>query len=319
MSRPPVPLRALPPSGRVISIGECMVEMARGSDGRFGLAYGGDTFNTSAYLARAKVAVAYATALGDDPYSAGIRAAAAAETVDTDLMTSLPDRMPGLYLIETTAAGERSFWYWRDRAAARDLFECDGAAKVVAAMAQARLIYFSGVTLSLYSARGLETMADALRSARANGAVVAMDSNYRPRGWAGDLARARATFARFWALSDIALPTFDDEQALWSDATPGATADRLAALGVAEIVVKQGSNGALVRAGGHDTPVPCPEAVTPVDTTAAGDSFNAGYLARRLSGDEPAVAALFAHRLAGVVIRHRGAIVPKAATDAVTG
>lgn len=304
-------------TGRVVSIGECMVELSRGTDGRFGLAYGGDTFNTAAYMARAGVEVAYATALGDDPYSTGIAAAAKAENVATDLVTTLGGRMPGLYMIETTADGERSFWYWRDRAAARELFECAGAAKVAEAIANARLVYFSGITLSLYSQKGLDAMAEALAVARSSGATIAMDSNYRPRGWGGDLDRARRTFARFWGLAHVALPTFDDEQALWADATPETTADRLSVLGVSEIVVKQGAEGALVRHAGRDTLVACPQTMKPVDTTAAGDSFNAGYLARRLAGDAPADAALVAHRLAGVVIQHRGAIVPKAATDPV--
>ena len=88
--------------GRVVSVGECMVELARGPDGRFGLAYGGDTFNAAVYLARAGMPVAYATAVGDDPYSAGILALAAEEGIDRDLMQVLPGRMPGLYLIETS-------------------------------------------------------------------------------------------------------------------------------------------------------------------------------------------------------------------------
>ncbi|MEQ1614101.1 MAG: sugar kinase [Hyphomicrobiaceae bacterium] len=308
---------AIRPSGAVISIGECMVELSRGTDGRFALAFGGDTFNTAAYMVRAGVAVAYATAIGDDPYSRGIVAAARAEQVSTDLFTILPGRMPGLYLIETTPEGERSFWYWRDRAAARELFECANASTVADAVASARLVYFSGITLSLYAPKGLDAFAQALARARACGATIAMDSNYRPRGWGGDIERAQSTFARFWALSHIALPTFDDEQALWNDATPNSTADRLSALGVSEIIVKQGAEGALIRSAGHDTLVACPETVKPVDTTAAGDSFNAGYLARRLAGDAPADAAVLAHRLAGVVIQHRGAIVPKAATDVV--
>jgi 2-dehydro-3-deoxygluconokinase len=56
-----------------------------------------------------------------------------------------------------------------------------------------------------------------------------------------------------------------------------------------------------------------PEVVVPVDTLAAGDSFNAAYMAGRLSGDGPHVAAAAAHRLAGQVIRHPGAIMPRAA------
>jgi 2-dehydro-3-deoxygluconokinase len=304
-------------SGRTISIGECMVELARGTDGRFGLAYGGDTFNTAAYLARAGVDVAYATAVGDDPYSAGIVAAARAEHMATDLISVLPGRMPGLYLIETNLQGERSFWYWRDRAAARDLFEGTQAGSALAAIAAARLVYFSGVTLSLYGSRGLDALAEALAAAKSRGGTVAMDSNYRPRGWGGELARARSTFARFWALADIALPTFDDEQMLWGDAAPADTADRLAKLGTREIVVKCGADGALIRAMGRDERVPCPDAIQAVDTTAAGDSFNAGYLARRLAGAPPRDAAVLAHRLAGVVIQHRGAIVPQSATEPV--
>jgi 2-dehydro-3-deoxygluconokinase len=301
----------------VVSIGECMVELSRGDDARYGLAVGGDTFNTAVYLARAGVRVAYATRVGDDPYSQRIIDTATVEGVATHLVGRAAGRMPGLYLIETNAAGERSFWYWRDRAPARELFESDTAENVAVAMRQARLVYFSGVTLSLYSDRGLDAMAEAITAARDAGVTIAMDSNYRPRGWGGDLERARAVFRRFWSLATIALPTFDDEQALWNDAGPEATIDRLSALGIAEIVVKNGPAGAHVRTDGATTVVPCPAISEPVDTTAAGDSFNAAYLARRLAADAPAAAALAGHHLAGVVIGHRGALVPRIATDKV--
>jgi 2-dehydro-3-deoxygluconokinase len=305
--------------GRVVALGECMVELARGSDGRFGLAYGGDTFNTSVYLARAGVPVAYATALGDDPYSAGILALARSEGIATDLVRICPGRMPGLYLIETSPAGERTFHYWRDRSPAREVLddETPETSALVEAIAGARLVYLSGITLSLYAPRALDRLALALARTRAAGGRVAMDGNYRPRGWGGDITRARDVLGRFWRLADIALPTFDDEQALWSDTAPEATVERLAAFGVGEIVVKLGAEGALVTGGdGPAVRVGVPLRVTPVDTTAAGDSFNAAYLARRLAGAPPAEAALAGHRLAGVVIAHRGAIAPRDATVA---
>jgi 2-dehydro-3-deoxygluconokinase len=311
-------LPAMQRLSRIVSIGECMVELVRGADGRFGLAFGGDTFNTAVYIARTGLPVAYATVLGDDPYSQGIRTLARLEGVGADLMATAPGRMPGLYLIETSG-GERTFHYWRERAPARELFELPAGEAAAAAMRQAAAVYFSGVTLSLYSPTGLERFETALGAARAAGARIVMDSNYRTRGWAGDTDRARATFERFWKLSDVALPTFEDEQALWGDAHPDETLARLAALGVPEVLVKNGADGALVLAKGEAVEVPCPAQLTPVDTTAAGDSFNAGYLAARLRNAPPRDAAKLGHKLAAAVIQHRGAIVPKAATEGVLG
>lgn len=305
---------------RVVCIGECMVELARGPDGRFGLAYGGDTFNMAVYLSRCGVSVAYATVLGDDPYSGAIQALAASEGIGCDLIRFVANRSAGLYLIETAADGERSFHYWRDRAPARELFDDDASAgPVAAAMCHAPLVVFSGITLSLYQPAALDRFANALAAARAAGARIVMDGNFRPRGWAGDLARARATFERFWRLADVAMPTLDDEAMLTGDTTPAAVIERLGKLGPREIVVKQGAEGATVCQSGLTCHVPIPAKVAAVDTSAAGDSFNAAYLAGRLAGACVRDAVLAGHRLAGVVVQHRGTIAPATATVAATG
>ncbi len=297
---------------RVVCVGEVMVELARGADGRYGLSFGGDTFNTAVYLARAGVDAAYATAMGDDPYSDALLALATAETVASDLIVRVPGRMPGLYLIETDDKGERRFFYWRDTSPARELFELPDWSRIAQALLSARLVYFSGVTLSLYSNIGLGRFLAALEVARQNKVLVAFDGNFRPRGWKGDLTRTRTVFGEALKRVDIALPTFDDEALLWGDANPEATVARLQAFGIGEIVVKNGPNSALCASGADREHVPVPNVVVPVDTTAAGDSFNAAYLAGRLTGAAPVVAAGAAHALAGEVIRHRGAIMPRA-------
>jgi len=297
---------------RVICVGEVMVELSRGNDGRYGMGFGGDTFNTAVYLARAGIPAAYATAMGDDPYSDGLMALATAEGVNGDLIRRMRGRMPGLYLIETDAKGERQFYYWRETSPARDLFELPDWAAVAEALLSARLVYFSGVTLSLYSNTGIGRFLAALELARRQGVKVAFDGNFRPRGWKGDVARARTVFAEALKRVDIALPTFDDEATLWGDTNPEATVERLQAFGIGEIVVKNGSSTALVADKDGREHVPVPEVVEPIDTTAAGDSFNAAYLAARLNGENPLAAAGAAHGLAGQVIRHRGAIMPRA-------
>jgi len=297
---------------QAVSIGEVMVELARGPDGRFALGYGGDTFNTAVYLARLGVDTAYATALGEDRYSDEIIARAADEGVATDLVLRAPGRAPGLYLIETDKKGERTFHYWRDTSPARELFELPGWERVAEAIVTADLVYFSGITLSLYSNAGIGRLLATLEYARQRGAKIAFDSNYRPRGWNSDEARARAVFAEALTRVDIALPTFEDEARLWGDADPVATVERLRGFGIGEIVVKNGPEAALVDAQGVHAEVAVPKTVKPVDTTAAGDAFNAAYLAARLKGAEPLAAARAAHVLAAEVIRHRGALIPRA-------
>jgi 2-dehydro-3-deoxygluconokinase len=150
--------------------------------------------------------------------------------------------------------------------------------------------------------------------ARQQGVKIAFDGNFRPRGWRGDLARTRTVFMEALKRVDIALPAYDDEAVLWGDPSPEATVARLQAFGIAEIVVKNGPNSALVVSGAQREFIPVPEVVVPVDATAAGDSFNAAFIAARLCGKGPADAAAAAHRLAAQVIRHRGALMPRAAT-----
>jgi len=296
---------------RAICVGEAVVELARGGDGRFALGSGGDTFNTAIYLARASVAAGFASALGDDPYSEAILSLAHAEGVDTGLILRVAGRLPALALIDAEPQGQRRAYAWREAAPARELFELPHWSRVAEALTAAGLIYFSGITLSLYSNIGLGRFLAAVELARGNGVKIAFDGNFRPRDWKGDLTRTRTVFAEALKRVDIALPAYDDEAVLWGDPSPEATIERLQAFGVGEIVVKNGPNSALIASAGNREAVPVPEVVVPVDPTAAGDGFNAGYLAARISGRGAAEAAQAAHRLAGQVIRHRGAIMPR--------
>lgn len=299
------------PGTRAVCIGEAIVELARGGDGRFALASGGDTFNTAIYLARAGAQTAFATALGDDPYSDAIVSLAQAEGILTDLVLRVAGRSPALALIDSDVRGKRRITAWREAAPARELFELPSWSRVAESLTTARLIYFSGITLSLYSNIGLGRFLAAIELARASGAKVAFDGNFRPRGWKGDLTRARTVCAEALKRVDIALPAYDDEAVLWGDPSPEASIERLEAFGVKEIVVKNGPNSALIAVAGQRYTVPVPNVIVPVDSTAAGDGFNAGYLAARLKGCSAVEAAQAAHQLAAQVIQHNGAITPR--------
>ncbi|HTS90477.1 MAG TPA: sugar kinase [Stellaceae bacterium] len=306
---------------RVAAIGECMLELVRRDDASFTLGFGGDTLNTAIYLARAASArpdlsVDYVTALGNDPMSEEMLSAWRAEGVGTGCVARLAGRLPGLYLIRTDAEGERRFFYWRREAAVRSLFMSGETEALLASLGDYDLLYFSGITLAVLTPEARLDMLHALEAARQKGRRIAFDSNYRPALWP-DAAAAREVMAAFLPVTSIALPTFDDERALHGDADPAATAARYAGAGVQEVVVKRGAEGCLVLADGNRHSVPAAVRRTPVDTTAAGDAFNAGYLAARLARAPPERAARAGAALAGAVIGHRGAIIPRDATPSL--
>ncbi|QBY01741.1 sugar kinase [Rhodophyticola sp. CCM32] len=293
---------------RILSIGECMVELAATGPGTYSQGYAGDTFNTAWHMRRQLPPdwkVAYLTTLGTDPMSDRMQRFMAESGIATDAILRLPEATPGLYMIDTDAEGERSFSYWRESSAARHL--ADDADHLARAMAGADLIYVSGITFAILQKTARKTLLAALAQAKAAGQRVAFDSNIRPGLWeTPDIMRD--TLMEAAKTATIALPTWPDEAVLCDDPDPQAVTDRYRAAGVSEVVVKTGPGPALIASDAGQWQV-APEApVSPVDTTGAGDSFNAAYLAARLTGTGEAEAARAAHDLAGKVIGRRGAL-----------
>ena len=294
---------------KVACIGECMVELKQADGGLFSRGYGGDTLNTAVYLARLGVGVDYVTALGEDALSDEMIAGWAVEGVGTKRVARLPGKLPGLYMIQTDDRGERRFFHWRDSAAARSLMDLPQTPEILNSLAGYDVIYLSAITLSLYGGEGRARLFAALKGAREAGARFAFDTNFRARGWP-DLDVARAVFQEAFAIADIVLASTEDLLPLYPAVTNEAL---LARIPGAEVVLKLSEPASIVRLEGVPYPIKAKPVEAPVvDTTAAGDSFAAAYVAARLVGADPIEAARAGHRLAGVVVCHPGAIIPRA-------
>jgi 2-dehydro-3-deoxygluconokinase len=295
---------------KVACIGECMVELKQAEGGLFSRGYGGDTLNTAVYLARLGVGADYVTALGDDSLSDEMIAGWTAEGVGTKQVARLPGKLPGLYMIQTDNKGERRFFHWRDSAAARSLMDLPQTPEILNSLASYDIVYLSAITLSLYGGEGRARLFAALKRAREAGARFAFDTNFRARGWP-DLDVARAVFKEAFAAADIVLASTEDLLPLY----PGESNEALLArIPGAEVVLKLSEPASLLRLQGTLDPIKAEPLQAPVvDTTAAGDSFAAAYVAARLASSEPIEAARAGHRLAGVVVCHPGAIIPRAA------
>lgn len=298
-------------TGRLLSIGECMVELMQAEGDLLRKGYAGDTFNT-AYYARLFLphdwSVDYLTAVGTDTVSDEMLAFIEKTGVGTSAIRRVEGRSPGLYMIHLKD-GERSFSYWRSVSAAKTL--ADDATHLRAAIEASDIIVFSGITLAILAPSAVETLLSELRRAKAAGKLVIFDPNIRPRLW-DDKTYMRETVSAGARASSLVMPSFDDEQAHFGDADIAATIARYRGLGVDNIVVKDGPKGVTLSFG--DTPlqfVPSANVEKIVDTTSAGDSFNGAFLARYAIDGDASVAARFAAEAAATVIQHHGALVSR--------
>ncbi|RRH98125.1 sugar kinase [Mesorhizobium tamadayense] len=291
----------------IASIGECMIELSGQAGPNWRMGFAGDTFNTlwALHALSPGRPATFVSAFGDDPFSRDQIDFFARNGIGIGNSPVIAGARPGLYAITLTGA-ERAFTYWRSDAAARQL--ASDPAALAKSLENQALVYFSGITLAILDEAARKALLAAVATARAAGSLVAFDPNYRPRLWPGR-ETAQAAILEALAIADIALPTFPDEQMLFGDETSQATAERLGPL-VAEVVVKNGEQPALIGVGGRSETVDAVHVATPVDTTGAGDSFNGGYLAARLAGDAPADAVRRAHRVAAAVVQVRGALAP---------
>ncbi len=300
---------------KVACIGECMIELKQAEGGLYSRGYGGDTLNTAVYLARLGVDVDYITALGDDSMSDEMLAGWAAEGVGTSRVARLKGKLPGIYMIQTDDFGDRRFFHWRESAAARSLMDLPETDDMLDSLTTYDVVYLSAITLSIYSAQGRAKLIGALHRARKHGARIAFDTNFRVRGWP-DPDVARAVFHEAFAASDMVLASTEDLLPLY----PYESDEQLMArIPCNEAVLKLLRPGSIVRFEGVSREVRAAPVTRPVvDTTAAGDSFSAAYIAARLAGAEPVEAAQAGHRLGGVVVCYPGAIIPRSAMPANT-
>ena len=293
---------------KILSIGECMAEFSPDEKlGKFNLGFAGDTFNTAWYIANnhADVNSAYFSKVGDDELSDQMLKFMSDNQVDTRYIETVAGSTIGLYLI-SLVNGERTFSYWRNKSAATFLGQ--NVDDVGNAMKKQDMIYFSGITLAILDQNSRENLFSCLKSARRAGKKIAFDPNLRPKLW-NDKKEMCDVIMAGANLSDIILPSFEDEATWFSDADPMSTLARYQNVGAETVVVKNAGDPVSFWSQ-HGTGTYLVESVEKIiDSTAAGDSFNAEILVGLLREIPLADAINNAANLAKKVLMGQGALV----------
>ncbi|HEJ9438047.1 sugar kinase [Proteus mirabilis] len=310
---------------RIAFIGECMIELNGSPFGEMIQTFGGDVLNSALYLSRAlscqqsnQLEVFFISAIGDDPISKGMRERWQQEQINCQWVLEDKKYHSGIYLIQTDSNGERTFLYWRNNSAASHLFQHPNFPLLANALDKFDAIYLSGITLAIYSDDDKTQLINLIAHLAKLGKEIIFDSNYRPHLWENHQT-AKYWYQQLLPFISLALVTDDDEQKLWDDTSINMTIQRLHHTGIKHIVVKSGKDGCYCSGFQPSIlKVAATKVEHVIDTTSAGDAFNAGFLAGYLNHLPIQQAAEMGHLLAGRVIQHKGAIIPKEYTQPIT-
>jgi len=303
----------------LLMIGECMIELSQSSKlGEFKQSFAGDVFNTGVYIKRClkeSAQVSFLSAIGQDKMSTQLLNLMASEQVDSRYLYRCESSKMGLYIINIDQYGERTFDYWRENSAAKQLMKLIKQDTEKVDFSSVTTLFFSGISIAILSPDDLEEFWKFIECRRVQGCQVVFDPNYRPALWSSP-KHAKEAFEIAYSLSDVVLPGVDDHKNLYNHESAAEIASHLEAKGIGEIIIKNGDLEVLTSVEGRRTQIDILPVAEVVDTTSAGDAFNGGYLSARQSGKSVKDAVNYAASVAGCVIQHKGAIVPKASFDA---
>lgn len=301
----------------IFLLGECMIELMsasqESSSNLMSQSFAGDVFNTGVYLKRTftEVNTHLVTAVGNDKFSLDMIQYFESENIDTRLVFKSKNKIPGLYSIQLDEQGERSFTYWRENSAARQIMEyIDDAA--INTLSKGDMFFFSGISLAVIKPQARANFWLLIDRLRASGVKIVFDPNYRPRLWNGP-KEAQQQFELALQKCDLSLPGVDDFEQLFGMTTVEEVSNYCKSFDINELIIKNGAETILVVADGKTSKFSITPVENVVDTTSAGDSFNGVYLGARMQGYPINGAIALASKAAGFVIQHKGAIVDKLA------
>ncbi len=296
--------------------GECMIELMTlpqaTSPNTMKQSFAGDVFNTAVYLKRlfGDIQVNMVTAIGQDNFSSDMLTFFEKENLGTDYVFRANDKVPGLYAIQLDQFGERSFTYWRNNSAARDIMNFIDD-DIVNAFNQGDVFFFSGISLGVVHPHDRDKFWLFIKTLKAAGVKIGFDLNYRHQLWRSK-AEALEQFTLAFEVADILLPGVDDFAAIFDLNDVESIIEFFSRYHYQELVIKNGEKNVHCITPQGRSIVDVTPVTYVVDTTSAGDSFNGAYLGARIAGHTIAQSVELANQVAGFVIQHKGAIVDNA-------
>ena len=296
------------PKKRILAVGECMAEMRQTAKELYQQKFAGDTFNTLYYLAKTSSFESYYyTVIGNCKLSKQLMEFFKTIPIHLDYVYQDLKLNLGLYLIVNDQQGERSFVYYRQQSAAKQLIQYFSYA-MQEDFFTFDAIYLSGISLAILSNNDRKILINELEKYARQGGQIIFDNNYRHQLWSSP-HDAHEAYKELHTISSIVFVTFEDEQLCYGDKSIEDTLNRYYKFSPL-VVIKNGSKPVFISYDKTINQYPVSKINHIIDTTGAGDAFNSGFINKYLYGESIKNAVEAGCQLAGKVIQQAGAIIP---------
>ena len=291
----------------VCSIGEAMIEISNIKNSLYNQSFAGDTLNFCNYLDKKKLNAFFLSAIGKSEINQSLLDFVKSKNISTKYIKQINQFEIGLYLIKNKDNGEKQFFYWRDESAAKQYFNNIDFLNLYKELKNFDYIYFSGITLSIIHISKLNNFIKLLKLLKSKKIKIVFDFNIRPTRW--NKKNLNNFFDSVLKFVDICFISGED-MSYWKNKNGIKSYE--------QIVRKYKLKHSIFRKNAKFTYVFLNKTryvfknkllKTVVDTSGAGDGFNAAYLSNFIVNNDPVLALKAGSSLGSKIVMKKGAIV----------
>lgn len=291
----------------ICAIGECMMELTNATNVLYSQSIAGDTLNFSSYLDKNIFDTSYFTAVGTSEISKRVINFLQKKKIKTNLLSQIDSHEIGLYLIENSKVGEKIFYYWRDNSAAKFFFNNQNLNKYKNQLEKFQYVYFSGITISLFENHNFVNFISILEFLKKNQIKIIFDFNIRIKRWSKK--KLFSYFSKTLPFVDILFASGEDLNFLKGNSSVKSFTNLIQKYNINHGIYR--SNARLNYSFYKDERYFIKNKIKNkvVDTSGAGDGYNAAYISNFIKFNNPQKALHAASKIGAKIVMKKGAIV----------
>ena len=292
---------------KICAIGECMMELTNAKMELYSQSIAGDTLNFASYLDKKIFDTSYFTAVGTSDISKRVISFLKKQKIKTNLVSLINSYEIGLYLIENSKAGEKIFYYWRDNSAAKFFFNNQKIKKCQNQLKKFQYVYFSGITLSLFDDNNFHKFLSLIEFLKKKKIKIIFDFNIRIKRWSKK--KLFFYFSKTLPFVDILFSSGEDLNFLKGNTSLKTFKNLIQKYNIEHGIFRNNArlNYSFYKDESYFIKNKIKNKV--VDTSGAGDGYNAAYISKFIKFNDPQKALYAASQIGAKIVMKKGAIV----------